>query len=71
MHWARLLSSDTLYSNYGICLLIYYIPHADHAFRSVQDIMTRVPYGWLFRQMHVVGSNLLITAVLIHMVTIS
>jgi ubiquinol-cytochrome c reductase cytochrome b subunit len=54
----------------GICLLIYYIPHADHAFRSVQDIMTRVPYGWLFRQMHVVGSNLLITAVLIHMVTI-
>lgn len=54
----------------GICLLIYYIPHADHAFRSVQEIMTRVPYGWLFRQMHVVGSNLLIAAVFVHMVTI-
>jgi len=54
----------------GIALVIYYIPHADHAFRSVQDIMTKVPYGWLFRQMHVVGSNLLITAVLLHLVTI-
>lgn len=54
----------------GIFLIIYYIPHADHAFRSVQDIMSRVPYGWLFRQMHVVGSNLLIAAALLHMVTI-
>jgi ubiquinol-cytochrome c reductase cytochrome b subunit len=54
----------------GIFLVIYYIPHSDHAFRSVQDIMTKVPYGWLFRQMHVVGSNLLIAAVLLHMVTI-
>jgi len=54
----------------GIALVIYYIPHTDHAFRSVQDIMTKVPYGWLFRQMHVVGSNLLITAVLLHLVTI-
>ena len=54
----------------GIFLIIYYIPHADHAFRSVQDIMSKVPYGWLFRQMHVVGSNLLIAAVLLHMVTI-
>ena len=54
----------------GIFLVIYYIPHSDHAFRSVQDIMTKVPYGWLFRQMHVVGSNLLIAAILLHMVTI-
>lgn len=54
----------------GIFLMIYYIPHSEHAFRSVQDIMTRVPYGWLFRQIHVVGSNLMITAVTLHMVTI-
>jgi ubiquinol-cytochrome c reductase cytochrome b subunit len=54
----------------GIFLMMYYIPHADHAFMSVQHIMTQVPYGWLFRQMHVVGSNLLITAVILHMVTI-
>ena len=54
----------------GIFLLIYYIPHPEHAFRSVQDIMSRVPYGWLFRQMHVVGSNLMIAAVFLHMITV-
>lgn len=54
----------------GILLLIYYIPHPDHAFRSVQDIMNRVPYGWLFRQMHVMGSNLMIAAIFSHMLTV-
>jgi ubiquinol-cytochrome c reductase cytochrome b subunit len=54
----------------GIVLLVYYIPHPDHAFGSVQDIMTRVPYGWLFRQMHAVGSNLMIMVVMLHLVTV-
>lgn len=54
----------------GIVLLIYYVPHPDHAFQSVQDIMNKVPYGWLFRQMHVVGSNLLIAVVFLHMITV-
>ena len=54
----------------GILLLIYYIPHTDHAFRSVQDIMVKVPFGWLFRQMHVMGSNLMIAAVGLHMLTV-
>jgi ubiquinol-cytochrome c reductase cytochrome b subunit len=54
----------------GIVLLIYYVPHPDHAFRSVQEIMTSVPYGWLFRQMHAVGSNLLITVIALHMITV-
>jgi ubiquinol-cytochrome c reductase cytochrome b subunit len=54
----------------GIVLLIYYIPHPEHAFKSVQDIMTKVPYGWLFRQMHAVGSNLMITILVLHMITV-
>jgi ubiquinol-cytochrome c reductase cytochrome b subunit len=54
----------------GILLLIYYVPHPEHAFRSVQDIMTQIPYGWLFRQMHVVGANLMIMVVMLHMVTV-
>ena len=54
----------------GIILLTCYVPHPDHAFTSVQDIMTKVPYGWLFREMHSVGSNLLITIVLLHMITV-
>jgi ubiquinol-cytochrome c reductase cytochrome b subunit len=54
----------------GIVLLIYYIPHPDHAFGSVQDIMSQVPYGWLFRQMHAVGSNLMIMVVMLHLITV-
>ncbi|MGO9614140.1 MAG: cytochrome b [Dissulfurispiraceae bacterium] len=54
----------------GIFLLIYYVPHPEHAFRSVQNIMSRVPYGWLFRQIHVVGSNLLIASLILHMITV-
>jgi len=54
----------------GILLLIYYIPHPEHAFRSVQDIMNKAPYGWLFRQMHVMGSNIMIAVVFLHMLTV-
>jgi len=54
----------------GILLMIYYVPHPDHAFSSVQAIMTKVPYGWLFREMHAVGSNLMIAVVTLHMVTV-
>lgn len=54
----------------GFFLLIYYIPDSEHAFRSVQDIMTRVPYGWLFRLMHAVGSNLMVAAVILHMLSV-
>jgi ubiquinol-cytochrome c reductase cytochrome b subunit len=54
----------------GLLLLTYYIPHTDHAFRSVQYIMATVPYGWLFRLMHVVGSNLIVVAVLCHMLSV-
>jgi ubiquinol-cytochrome c reductase cytochrome b subunit len=50
----------------GLFLLIYYIPYSEMAFRSVQEIMSTVPYGWLFRQMHVVGSTLMVVLVLFH-----
>lgn len=54
----------------GIFLVFYYIPHAEHAFGSVQNIMNKVPFGWLVRQIHVVGSNMMITAVALHLLTI-
>jgi len=54
----------------GFFLLIYYVPHSDHAFRSVQDIMNKAPYGWLFRQMHAVGSNLMAAIVILHMFSV-
>jgi ubiquinol-cytochrome c reductase cytochrome b subunit len=51
----------------GILLLFYYIPDNKDAFQSVQFIMNQVPYGWLFRLMHVVGSNLMVAVVLCHL----
>jgi len=54
----------------GFFLLIYYVPHSDYAFRSVQDIMNKVPYGWLFRMMHAVGSNLMVAVVILHMLSV-
>jgi ubiquinol-cytochrome c reductase cytochrome b subunit len=54
----------------GMLLLVYYVPHAEHAFRSVQDIMTVVPFGWLVRLVHIVGSNLLVAVVLVHLLSV-
>lgn len=54
----------------GFFLLFYYIPFSETAFRSVQDIMSRVPYGWLVRQMHVVGSTLMFVCVFLHFIAV-
>ncbi len=43
----------------GIVLLVYYVPDTEKAFASVTMIMNEVPYGWLLRYLHVVGSNLI------------
>lgn len=53
----------------GFCLLLYYAPNAEQAFASVQFIMQDVPYGWLFRMMHMAGSTLLLLLVTIHMLS--
>ena len=50
----------------GVLLMMYYMPHPDHAFRSVQIIMTKVSYGWLFRLLHLTSANVMIATVFIH-----
>jgi len=50
----------------GILLLVYYIPDDKDAFESIRFIMNQVPYGWFFREMHVVGSNLMVAVLLLH-----
>lgn len=63
------LAAFTVQALTGILLLFYYIPDDKEAFQSVQFIMNQVPYGWLFRLVHVVGSNLMVAVVLLHMVS--
>jgi quinol-cytochrome oxidoreductase complex cytochrome b subunit len=54
----------------GILLLVYYVPEADKAFQSVAFIMNDVPCGWLIRLCHVVGSNLLMAVLLLHLLSV-
>lgn len=54
----------------GILLLIYYVPDPAEAFQSVTRIMNEVPFGWLIRYLHVVGSNIIVIALLLHMLSV-
>jgi ubiquinol-cytochrome c reductase cytochrome b subunit len=54
----------------GILLLIYYVPDADKAFKSVTFIMNEVPFGWLIRMCHAVGSNMMVLVLLLHLFSV-
>jgi quinol-cytochrome oxidoreductase complex cytochrome b subunit len=51
----------------GILLSIYYVPSPDHAYDSIQYIMTGVSFGWLIRGIHHWGASLMVLVVFIHM----
>jgi ubiquinol-cytochrome c reductase cytochrome b subunit len=50
----------------GLLLAMYYTPHADMAFDSVQHIMREVNYGWLIRYIHSTGSSMFFAVVYVH-----
>ena len=51
----------------GIFLAMYYTPHIDHAFASVERIMRDVNHGWLIRYIHMNGASMFFIVVYIHM----
>jgi quinol-cytochrome oxidoreductase complex cytochrome b subunit len=51
----------------GVVLAMHYTAHVDHAFRSVEDIMRDVNYGWLLRYLHSNGASMFFLAAYIHM----
>ena len=51
----------------GIILAMHYVPHAEHAFDSVQHIKRNVNYGWMIQSIHAVGASMFFIAVYIHM----
>lgn len=52
----------------GIFLAMFYIPHIDIAFNSVEYIMREVPYGWLIRYIHANGASFFFAMVYLHIV---
>jgi cytochrome b6 len=54
----------------GLLLLFYYKPGTETAYKSVQFIVTRVPFGWLIRSLHAWSANLMVAAVFVHMFSV-
>jgi quinol-cytochrome oxidoreductase complex cytochrome b subunit len=54
----------------GILLATYYKPSAADAYVSIKFIVNEVPLGWLMRQIHAWGANLMILALFIHMLRV-
>jgi cytochrome b6 len=54
----------------GCLLMLYYQPTEATAHESVRRIMTEVPYGWLFRSLHVWGGHFFVASVVLHMITV-
>ena len=70
--WFHTLGSMSLFffvsqSVTGILLLVYYRPTVHDAFESVKFITTTAYMGWLYRQIHAWGANLMIIVVALHM----
>jgi quinol-cytochrome oxidoreductase complex cytochrome b subunit len=51
----------------GVLLSFYYRPSAEEAYQSVQHVVSAVRLGWLIRDLHVWGANLIVITALVHM----
>ena len=54
----------------GLLLLFYYKPGTESSYRSVQFIVTQVPFGWLIRSLHAWSANVMVFAVFVHMFSV-
>lgn len=54
----------------GILLTFYYVPYPMHAFESVEKITRSVRFGWFVRGLHQGASQLMVVAVLLHMIRV-
>jgi quinol-cytochrome oxidoreductase complex cytochrome b subunit len=72
VNWLFTLGSATailfaLQAVTGTFLSVYYVPSPDHAYDSIQYIMTGVAYGWLIRGIHHWGATLMVITIFLHM----
>jgi cytochrome b6 len=51
----------------GITLAFYYVPHPEHAHKSIIDIVTKLNMGWFFRSFHHWGAQLLMVFLFLHL----
>jgi quinol---cytochrome c reductase cytochrome b subunit, bacillus type len=70
--WWHTLGSATLtaflvQAGTGVVLAMYYKPHPDTAYESIQQITNDVTLGWLVRGMHKWGASVFIILMFFHM----
>lgn len=51
----------------GMLLSFYYVPHAEHAHKSIIEIVTKLNMGWFFRSLHHWGAQLAIFTLFVHL----
>lgn len=51
----------------GVFLSMFYVPHVDYAFNSIEFIMREVKNGWLIRYIHSNGASMFFIVVYAHM----
>src|SRR3972149_8175988 len=54
----------------GAFLLLFYVPHVDQAFSSIESIDSGVRFGWFVRRIHIVASSLMVATVTLHMIKV-
>ncbi len=54
----------------GVMQLFFYVPTIDHAYDSLSYLRTEAPFGWLMHGLHYWGANLMIVAVVVHMIRV-
>jgi len=54
----------------GVLLSFYYRPSVQEAYPSIQYIVSRIPFGWMLRDVHVWSASLLIVAGVAHLVRV-
>ena len=54
----------------GVMLIFYYVPDSEKAYQSVANITYNVDFGWLIRSIHRWSSNIMIAALLLHMLRV-
>jgi quinol-cytochrome oxidoreductase complex cytochrome b subunit len=72
VNWWFTLGSVTLFlattqAITGIFLSVYYVPHPEQAYDSINFIMNDVSFGWLIRGIHHWGATLMVITVFLHM----
>jgi len=54
----------------GAFLMMFYVPHVDQAFGSINTIDSSVSFGWFIRRIHIVASNIMVVTVTLHMMKV-